>query len=172
VKHGCLVLCFGLCGSLGVGSELCEREKGKMASITASYGALLEKALKEYDRSGAAGKVIIQVGSATCEITAGADRVKAEFTKLIAASGRDDILLKQVGVSSYIFLTQLEHIIETDEKGVVVVFESLGVPVDYLLQQRQLLFDLFKCFFRIILNSKAKLFTQIIFRYFCFGTYS
>ena len=69
-----------------------------MASITASYGALLEKALKEYDQSGASGKVIIQVGSATCEITAGADRVKAEFTKLISAPGKiEKALEKMVG---------------------------------------------------------------------------
>lgn len=43
------------------------------------------------------GKIIIQVGSATCEKAAGSDNVRDEFTKLINASGRDDILLKQTG---------------------------------------------------------------------------
>lgn len=42
-------------------------------------------------------KVIIQVGSATCENAAGAELVRNEFIKLIAASGRDDIMVKQTG---------------------------------------------------------------------------
>ncbi|MDT3741324.1 MAG: NADH-ubiquinone oxidoreductase-F iron-sulfur binding region domain-containing protein [Candidatus Kapabacteria bacterium] len=42
-------------------------------------------------------KIIIQVGSATCENAAGAEIVKNEFMKLIAASGRNDILIKQTG---------------------------------------------------------------------------
>lgn len=42
-------------------------------------------------------KVIIQVGSATCENAAGAELVRNEFLKLIAASGRQDILVKQTG---------------------------------------------------------------------------
>jgi NADH:ubiquinone oxidoreductase subunit F (NADH-binding)/(2Fe-2S) ferredoxin len=42
-------------------------------------------------------KVIIQVGSATCENAAGAELVRNEFLKLIAASGREDILVKQTG---------------------------------------------------------------------------
>jgi len=91
-----------------------------MASITASYGALLEKALKEYDRSGAAEKVIVQVGSATCEITAGAGRVRTEFEKLITASGRDDILLKQVGCTG-----------RCAREPVVGVFVPGQMPVKY-----------------------------------------
>lgn len=43
------------------------------------------------------GKTIIQVGSATCENAAGATLVRAEFEKLISASGRDDIIVKQTG---------------------------------------------------------------------------
>lgn len=42
-------------------------------------------------------KVIIQIGSATCENAAGAELVRNEFLKLIAASGREDILVKQTG---------------------------------------------------------------------------
>lgn len=40
---------------------------------------------------------IIHVGSATCENAAGAERVRKEFEKLIRASGRKDILIKQTG---------------------------------------------------------------------------
>jgi NADH:ubiquinone oxidoreductase subunit E len=43
------------------------------------------------------GKTIIQVGSATCEKAAGSDDVRAEFEKLIRASNRDDIMVKQTG---------------------------------------------------------------------------
>jgi (2Fe-2S) ferredoxin len=40
---------------------------------------------------------IIHVGSATCENAAGADQVRKEFAKLVRASGRKDILIKQTG---------------------------------------------------------------------------
>ncbi len=42
-------------------------------------------------------KTIIQVGSATCENAAGAQEVRAEFEKLVQASGREDILIRQTG---------------------------------------------------------------------------
>lgn len=42
-------------------------------------------------------KIIIQIGSATCENAAGAQLVRNEFNKLISASGRNDILIKQTG---------------------------------------------------------------------------
>ena len=40
---------------------------------------------------------VIHIGSATCENAAGAEKVRKEFEKLIRASGRDDILIKQTG---------------------------------------------------------------------------
>lgn len=43
------------------------------------------------------GHIVIQVGSATCEKAAGADEVRREFNKLISASGRNDIVVKQTG---------------------------------------------------------------------------
>lgn len=42
-------------------------------------------------------QIIIQVGSATCEKAAGSDIVRNEFLKLINASGRNDIVVKQTG---------------------------------------------------------------------------
>ncbi len=42
-------------------------------------------------------QTIIQVGSATCEKAAGSDGVRDEFEKLIKASGRNDIVIKQTG---------------------------------------------------------------------------
>ncbi|MFA6119023.1 MAG: NADH-quinone oxidoreductase subunit NuoF [Parachlamydiales bacterium] len=41
--------------------------------------------------------ILIQVGSATCEVAAGANVVWDEFTKLIKASKRKDVILKHVG---------------------------------------------------------------------------
>ncbi len=55
--------------------------------------SLLEERARHYDEA----KTVIQVGSATCENAAGAEDVRAEFEKLLKASGRDDILIRQTG---------------------------------------------------------------------------
>ena len=68
-----------------------------MGQALSSYESLYQKLSQEYIDSGNTNKILIQVGSATCEKAAGADQVRQEFTKLIQASGRDDILLKQTG---------------------------------------------------------------------------
>lgn len=68
-----------------------------MGQATLFYNNLYQKMMQEYQDSGNADKIIVQVGSATCEKAAGADLVWAEFTKLIQASGRTDILLKPTG---------------------------------------------------------------------------
>ena len=61
------------------------------------YHALSKQISDAYDDSGVKDKILIQVGAATCEKTAGSDAVLAEFKKLIQASGRKDIVLKQTG---------------------------------------------------------------------------
>ena len=43
------------------------------------------------------GRILIQVGSATCEHAAGSNDVLDEFRKHIAASQRSDIVLHQTG---------------------------------------------------------------------------
>jgi NADH:ubiquinone oxidoreductase subunit F (NADH-binding)/(2Fe-2S) ferredoxin len=65
-------------------------------------------------------RIVIQVGSATCEITAGADRARDEFRKLIDASGRTDIQLKQVGCTG-----------RCAREPVVGVFTPGRIPVKY-----------------------------------------
>ncbi|HDQ45151.1 MAG TPA: NADH-quinone oxidoreductase subunit NuoF [bacterium] len=68
-----------------------------MGKPLAFYEALYRDMEAARDATGIQEKVLIQVGSATCEKAAGADAVMVEFTKLIQASGRQDILLKQTG---------------------------------------------------------------------------
>jgi NADH:ubiquinone oxidoreductase subunit F (NADH-binding)/(2Fe-2S) ferredoxin/NAD-dependent dihydropyrimidine dehydrogenase PreA subunit len=68
-----------------------------MANVLQNYENLkkeLDFASTDADRHG---KIVVQVGSATCEKAAGSDDVRAEFEKLINASGRDDIVIKQTG---------------------------------------------------------------------------
>ncbi|MFA5512827.1 MAG: SLBB domain-containing protein, partial [Candidatus Kapaibacterium sp.] len=65
-------------------------------------------------------KVIIQVGSATCENAAGAEIVKNEFLKLIAASGRKDIVIKQTGCTG-----------RCSQEPIVGVFAPHHFPVKY-----------------------------------------
>ena len=61
------------------------------------YNALANYMEMRREQSGINNKILIHVGSATCENAAGSDIVRKEFEKLINASGRDDILLKQTG---------------------------------------------------------------------------
>jgi NADH:ubiquinone oxidoreductase subunit F (NADH-binding)/(2Fe-2S) ferredoxin/NAD-dependent dihydropyrimidine dehydrogenase PreA subunit len=66
-----------------------------MESTTKQFTQLKEKLLKNYDDHH--NQIIVQIGSATCENAAGADQVRLEFQKLIQASGRQDIIIKQTG---------------------------------------------------------------------------
>lgn len=43
------------------------------------------------------GKIIIQIGSATCEKAAGSDLVRNEFERLLAATRNDNVMIKQTG---------------------------------------------------------------------------
>ena len=68
-----------------------------MGNAQKFYDAFFRYMLERREQSGIDKKILIHVGSATCEKAAGSDLVLAEFKKLIRASGRDDILLKQTG---------------------------------------------------------------------------
>lgn len=65
--------------------------------ITEKFNTLLAKARSIREKKEIGEKILIQVGSATCEHAAGSLKVLDEFRKHIAASGRDDILLHQTG---------------------------------------------------------------------------
>lgn len=66
------------------------------------------------------GKIIIQVGSATCENAAGAASVRDEFLKLIKATMRDDIIIKQTGCTG-----------RCSQEPIVGVFVPNKLPVKY-----------------------------------------
>ncbi|MCG8571005.1 MAG: NADH-quinone oxidoreductase subunit NuoF, partial [Spirochaetes bacterium] len=68
-----------------------------MGQVLTQYDKLNEKVKGNFSQSGLAGKIIIQVGNATCENAAGARDVEKEFQKLKDATGRDDIIIKQTG---------------------------------------------------------------------------
>jgi NADH:ubiquinone oxidoreductase subunit F (NADH-binding)/(2Fe-2S) ferredoxin/Pyruvate/2-oxoacid:ferredoxin oxidoreductase delta subunit len=91
-----------------------------MAGILDDYARLQEQAEKAIGPGEADDRILIQVGSATCELTAGADRVREEFLKLIEASGRQDIQLKQVGCTG-----------RCAREPVVGVFCPGQIPVKY-----------------------------------------
>ncbi len=61
------------------------------------YQELSQGAAARRSALGIDSKVIVQVGAATCERAAGSEKVRQEFAKLIKASGRTDILLRQTG---------------------------------------------------------------------------
>ncbi len=66
------------------------------------------------------GQIVIQVGSATCEHAAGSDDVFDEFRKHIAASGREDIVLRQTGCTG-----------RCSREPIVGVFVPGQMPVKY-----------------------------------------
>lgn len=65
--------------------------------VTEFYKALIARADQAIASRGDADKIIIQIGSATCENAAGANDVMDEFTKHIQSSGREDIAIHRVG---------------------------------------------------------------------------
>lgn len=65
--------------------------------VTEFYKALTERTAQALAARGDAGKIIIQVGSATCENAAGAVDVMDEFLKHIQSSGREDVVIHRTG---------------------------------------------------------------------------
>jgi len=68
-----------------------------MANVLQNYENLKRQLDPASNDADSRGMTIIQVGSATCEIAAGSDKVRDEFIKLINASGRNDIVVKETG---------------------------------------------------------------------------
>jgi len=68
-----------------------------LKQVISKYQQLQKEAQKRYRQNFENGQIVIQVGSATCERAAGSEEVLREFQKLIQASGRSDIIIKQTG---------------------------------------------------------------------------
>ncbi len=66
-------------------------------AVTKAYQSLEEGSEAALARRGDAGKIVIQIGSATCEHAAGSREVADEFLKHFASSGREDVVLHRTG---------------------------------------------------------------------------
>ncbi len=91
-----------------------------MTNVLLEYENLkkeLDFASTDADRTG---KIIIQIGSATCEKAAGSDKVRDEFQKLIKASGKSNIVIKQTGCTG-----------RCSQEPIVTVFLPNQIPVKY-----------------------------------------
>jgi len=77
-------------------------------------------------------QIVIQVGSATCEHAAGSNEVLDEFRKHLAASQRDDIILRQTGCTG-----------RCSREPIVGVLVPGQMPVKYERVTRQVVHDIF-----------------------------
>ncbi len=69
----------------------------KSKKVNDFYEALLRDLIRPDEAAFRQDRIRIQVGSATCELAAGAGEVLDELKKHIAASERDDIVVREVG---------------------------------------------------------------------------
>lgn len=83
-----------------------------MSNVRKKYDELYAKSLRELDKNEEGKTIEIFVGSATCEVAAGADSLYEELKKHIASSGRKDIYLKKVGCTGRCSLEPIVSILE------------------------------------------------------------
>ena len=100
--------------------------------ITTRYQQLSARAEDALAQRFSAGKILIQVGSATCEHAAGSTAVLDELRKHIAASGREDILVRQTGCTG-----------RCSREPIVGVFVDGRMPVKYERVDRQAVHEIF-----------------------------
>jgi NADH:ubiquinone oxidoreductase subunit F (NADH-binding)/(2Fe-2S) ferredoxin/NAD-dependent dihydropyrimidine dehydrogenase PreA subunit len=97
-----------------------------------AYNSLKSRAESVYQERVGKGRIFIQVGSATCEHAAGSLEVAEEFRKHIAASGRDDIVLRKTGCTG-----------RCSREPIVSVFRVGEMPIKYQLVNRELVHKIF-----------------------------
>ncbi|MBN1910299.1 MAG: hypothetical protein JW818_11210, partial [Pirellulales bacterium] len=98
----------------------------------AQYETLRTKAAEGRQAENREKKIVIQVGSATCEHAAGSREVRDEFRKHVAASGRDDILVHQTGCTG-----------RCSREPIVGVFVPGQMPIKYERVNRALVHEIF-----------------------------
>ena len=96
------------------------------------YEVLLRRAEETLRQRADGERIRIQVGSATCEHAAGSLEVWEEFRKLLAASGRSDILLHRTGCTG-----------RCSREPIVGVFVPGQMPVKYEHVDRNLVHAIF-----------------------------
>jgi NADH:ubiquinone oxidoreductase subunit F (NADH-binding)/(2Fe-2S) ferredoxin/NAD-dependent dihydropyrimidine dehydrogenase PreA subunit len=87
-----------------------------MSELEKKYTSLVEEAKKQIEQAHFKEKIVIQVGSATCEIAAGAEIVAEEFSKHIRATKRDDIVIKRVGCTGRCSLEPIVSVFIPNQK--------------------------------------------------------
>ncbi len=121
-----------------------------MGKAIANYEAQLERIRAAKAAEALDDKVVIQVGNATCENAAGSREVEREFRKLVSASGRSDVVIKQTGctgrcaaepiVSVYLpRKSPLKYEMVTVEKVQRIFLETVlnrRLVTDYLLDKK------------------------------------
>ncbi|MGD9126837.1 MAG: NADH-ubiquinone oxidoreductase-F iron-sulfur binding region domain-containing protein [Planctomycetia bacterium] len=100
--------------------------------VTKKFDTLLDKAKSIRDAKAFSEKILIQVGSATCEHAAGSLKVLDEFHKHIAASGREDIILHQTGCTG-----------RCSREPIVGIFIPNKMPIKYEKVDRQMVHKIF-----------------------------
>jgi NADH:ubiquinone oxidoreductase subunit F (NADH-binding)/(2Fe-2S) ferredoxin len=96
------------------------------------FEALRTEAEQRHRGELPAERIIVQVGSATCEHAAGSNEVLDEFRKHIAATGRDDIVLHQTGCTG-----------RCSREPIVGVLAPGQMPVKYERVDRELVHKIF-----------------------------
>ncbi len=91
-----------------------------MGNILLEFEALKKELDFASTDASRTGNIIIQVGSATCEKAAGSDFIREEFNKLIRATGRTDIVIKQTGCTG-----------RCSQEPIVSIFIPHQIPVKY-----------------------------------------
>jgi NADH:ubiquinone oxidoreductase subunit F (NADH-binding)/(2Fe-2S) ferredoxin/NAD-dependent dihydropyrimidine dehydrogenase PreA subunit len=121
-----------------------------MGKIITTYEKIMETVKKGKTAENLDNKIVIQVGNATCENAAGARDVEREFRKLVSASGRTDIVIKQTActgrcaaepiVSVYLpHKSPLKYEMVTTEKVNRIFLETClnqKLVVDYILDKK------------------------------------
>ena len=102
------------------------------AGVPGNYRILVERARNAVASRRGGATIRIQVGSATCEHAAGALDVAEEFRKHVAASGRDDIELHQVGCTG-----------RCSREPIVGVIQPGKMPVKYERVDRETVHRIF-----------------------------
>ncbi len=102
------------------------------SKVAQEFDKLVKKAQEAYQQRAQQDHIRIQVGSATCEHAAGSDEVFEEFRKYLAASGRDDIILRQTGCTG-----------RCSREPIVGVMVPGQMPVKYERVDRQRVHEIF-----------------------------
>jgi len=102
------------------------------SSVQEFYQTLVARAEEAFAAREEGKKIVIQVGSATCEHAAGSREVLDEFRKHIISSGRKDIVLRQTGCTG-----------RCSREPIVGVFIPGRMPVKYERVDRELVHDIF-----------------------------